>query len=258
MEKFCIALVSIVEMHELAYKTRCADVWRNRGELARSWYDPSMLKTAKETISSYQADPNERIARGSPKYTAQQDKATDPDLESQSDDDFGPAAPRELNSRRTGPTMPKMDDLALRDELRQADRDRDATNYVEDIRYERRQDRKAQQERLEELVPRADPGSRERKLEKKSETTSALQEFRNAKEGGDVEMPESDLMGTDDMDTYKKSKREMERKKNEREIRREEIMRARAEEREERLAGIRQKEAATMEYLKAIAKERFG
>jgi hypothetical protein len=217
-----------------------------------------MLKTAKETVSSYQNDSNERIARKSPNYTPHQDKGTDPDLDSQSDDDFGPAAPRDLPSRRTGPTMPKMDDLALRDELRQTDRDRDAMNYVDDIRYERRQDRKVQKERLEELVPRADPGSREHKLEKKSNTTSTLHEFRNAKEGGDVEMPESDLMGTDDMDMYKKNKREVERKKNEREIRREEIMRARAEEREERLAGIRQKEAATMEYLKAIAKERFG
>jgi len=217
-----------------------------------------MLKTAKETVSSYRTQPQEHTTRDSPKYTSQQDKAADPDPESQSDDDFGPAAPKELNSRRTGPTMPKLDDLALRDELRNEDRDRHNNNYVDDIRFERRQDRKAQKEQLEELVPRADPGSRERKLEKKSETTSTLHEFRNAKEGGDVEVPESDLMGTDDMDTYKKSKRDMERKKTEREIRREEITRARAEEREERLAGIRQKEAATMEYLKAIAKERFG
>jgi hypothetical protein len=154
--------------------------------------------------------------------------------------------------------MPKTDDLALRDQLKEEEHERDTLNYVDDIRFERRQDRKAQKERLEELVPRADPGSRERKLEKKSETTSTLNEFRNAKEGGDVEIPESDLMGTDDMDAYKRSKKEMERKKNEREIRREEIQRARAAEREERLASIRQKEAATIEYLKAIAKERFG
>jgi hypothetical protein len=217
-----------------------------------------MLKTAKETVSSYRNRSTEPATRASPTYASQHGKAADPDLESQSDDDFGPAAPKELKSRRTGPTMPKMDDLALRDELRNEDRDRNTMDYVDDIRFERRQDRKAQKERLEELVPRADPGSRERKLEKKSETTSTLHEFRNAKEGGDVEIPESDLMGTDDMDAYKKSKKDLERKKNEREIRREEIMRARAEEREERLASIRQKEAATMEYLKAIAKERFG
>jgi hypothetical protein len=151
-----------------------------------------------------------------------------------------------------------MDDLALRDQLVEESRSKEGLDYRDDIRFHRKQDRRTQKERLEELVPRADPGSRERQLEKKRETTSTLNEFRNAKESGDVEVPEADLMGADDMDAYKRSKKEMERKKNEREVRKEEIMRARAAEREERLREIRAKEESTMEYLRAIARERFG
>ncbi|KAF2271311.1 uncharacterized protein EI97DRAFT_286785 [Westerdykella ornata] len=230
----------------------------NRGELARSWYDPSMLKTAKETVSAYRRSRAEPKLRDSPTYDPQHMSQIVARGESQSEDDFGPTIPRHVLSRRTGPTMPKVDDLALRDQLNAEDRMRMSSNYRDDVRYERKEERKAQKERLEELVPRADPGSRERQLEKKREATSTLNEFRNAKEGGDAEVGDADLLGTDDMDEYKRSRREMERKKSEREIRREEMMRARAVEREEKLAEFRQKEAATMEYLKAIAKDRFG
>lgn len=212
-----------------------------------------MLKTAQETVSSYRRRSPVRKPRVSPDYKPHQDQD-----ESQSDDDFGPAPPKDVGSRRAGPTIPKLDDIALRNELREEDRAREGLDYRDDIRYERKQDRKLQKERMEELVPRADPGTRERKMEKMRETTNTLKEFRDAKEGGDVEVGESDLMGDDSIDAYKRQKVEMERKKNEREIRREEIMRAKAAEREERLAERRQKEDATMAYLKAIAKERFG
>jgi hypothetical protein len=142
--------------------------------------------------------------------------------------------------------------------MRDEDRARGQSDYVNDIRHERKTDRKAQKERLEELVPRADPGSRERQLEKKRETTSTLQSFRDAKESGDVEVPESDLMGDDGIDVYKKKKKEQERQKNEREIRREEIARAREAERNERLAERREKEGKTMDFLRQIAAERYG
>lgn len=223
-----------------------------------------MLKTAQETVSSYQRRSPKPKTRASPTYTAPQTTGRE-EPDSQSDDDFGPAPPTDIikgegggGGRRTGPTIPRLDDLALRDELRQEDRTREGSHHRDDIRFERKQDRKAQKERLEELVPRADPGSRERQLEKKIATTSTLKEFRDAKEAGDVEVPEGDLMGDDGIDAYKRQKTEMERKKNEREIRREEIARARAAETEERLAGRRQKEAETMAYLQALAKERFG
>ncbi|KAF2871975.1 hypothetical protein BDV95DRAFT_606545 [Massariosphaeria phaeospora] len=226
----------------------------NRGDLARSWYDPSMLKDAQQTVQSYQKRSLEPKTRASPEYGARGNE------EPQSDDDFGPAPPTDLGSRTTGrgPTMPKLDDLALRDELIGEDRARNRANHVDDIRYDRKQDRKAQKDRLDELVPRADPGSRERQLEKKRETTTTLKGYRDAKEGGDVEVGEADLMGDDSIEGYKKQKKSMERQKNEREIRREEIMMAKAAERDERLAERRAKEAQTMAHLHAIAKERFG
>ncbi|KAF2712264.1 hypothetical protein K504DRAFT_479971 [Pleomassaria siparia CBS 279.74] len=231
----------------------------NRGDLARSWYDPSMLKTAQETISSYRAQSSDRepplrgATRASPEYGTEKAEELQSD-----DDDFGPAPPKDMGSWRTGPAVPRLDDLALRDEQRQEDRNRDHANYVDDIRFERKQDRKAQKENLDELVPRADPGSRERQLEKKREKTTVVSDFRDAKEGGDVDVGEADLMGDDGIEGYKKQKVNMERKKTERELRREEIMRARDAERDERLAERRAKEEHTMEYFKQIAKERFG
>lgn len=213
-----------------------------------------MLTTAQETVQSYSATSSQRPPkRASPSYAAHEGEN---DL---SDDDFGPAPPTDL-ARHSGhgPTIPKLDDLTYRNELRDDERARDQSDYIEDIRYERKADRKAQKERLDELVPRADPGSRERQLEKKRETTSTLQSFRDAKEGGDAEVAEADLMGDDGIDAYKKKKRDEQRKMSEREIRREEIARAREAERNERLSERREKEGKTMEFLKQLAMERFG
>lgn len=212
-----------------------------------------MLKTAQETAQFYEPSVPKRTTRASPEYKAQEEP------EEQSDDDFGPAPPTDMAQRKGhGPTVPKLDDLTYRNELRDEERARDRSEYVDDIRHERKTDRKAQKERLEELVPRADPGSRERQLEKKREVTGTLQSFRDAKESGDVEVTESDLMGDDGIDMYKRKKKEQERKKSEREIRREEITRAREEERNERLAERREKESKTMDFLKQIARDRFG
>ncbi|KAF1978357.1 hypothetical protein BU23DRAFT_549803 [Bimuria novae-zelandiae CBS 107.79] len=229
----------------------------NRGELSRSWYDPSILKTAQETAKPLQQDCANRTRRASHDYGSRAGRT--PGSQSE-DDDFGPTPPPGGVSRHQGhgPTVPRFDDLTLRNELRDEDRARGRADYVDDIRFEREVDRKAQKERLDELVPRADPGSRERQLEKKREATSTLKEFRDAKESGDVEVGEADLMGDDGVEAYKRRKQEAERQKSEREIRKEEIMRARAAEREERFAERRAKEAQTMDFLKSIAKERFG
>lgn len=233
--------------------------YRNRGELSRSWYDPSMLKSAQETARSLQEASPQRTRRASPVYSSRENQNENVNHQSD-DDDFGPAPPPGGVSRHAGhgPTVPRFDDLALRNELRDEDRACDQANYVDDIRYERKLDRKTQKDRLDELVPRADPGSRERQLEKKRETTSTLKEFRDAKESGDVEVGEAELMGDDGVEGFKKRRAEAERQKSEREIRREEITRAKAAEREERLAGHRAKEAQTMDFLKALARERFG
>ena len=122
--------------------------------------------------------------------------------------------------------------------------------------------RKQEKERLDELVPRAEAGSKERMMEKKKENAATNQAFASAKtEGGGIpEISDAVLMGTEDggIEGFKKQKREMERKKNEREIRREEVMRARAEEREERVKQYKAKEQATMKGLIELAKARFG
>ncbi|KAF1932830.1 uncharacterized protein M421DRAFT_416436 [Didymella exigua CBS 183.55] len=235
----------------------------NHGDLARSWYDPSMLKTAQDTVEAYRA--RSRSPRpGQRESPAYEQRAADPaqrpgnPKSDDSDDEFGPAPPTHLTHQGHGPTIPRFDDLTHRNELRDEENARNRSTHADDVRYERKAERKTQKERMEELAPRADPGSRERQLEKKRETTSTLQSFRDAKEGGDVEMGESELMGDDGIEGYKAKMKAGERVKNEREVRREEIARARAAEREEALSARRAKEAQTMDFLKQIAKERFG
>lgn len=109
-------------------------------------------------------------------------------------------------------------------------------------------------------MPRAEPGTKERQLEKKREANASNRSFAaSANDTGDVDLPDADVLGgADSIDDLKQMKQQQDRKKNEREIRREEIMRARRAEREEKLKALREKEGRTMEMLKEIARERFG
>lgn len=112
-----------------------------------------------------------------------------------------------------------------------------------------------------EVAPRAEPGTRERQLEKRREEAAANRSFAEARRGGSpAAAPDEELMGAGDSDlaAVKRDKEGEQRKKNEREIRREEILRARAAEREERVQKYRQKEEETIGWLQALAKERFG
>jgi len=128
----------------------------------------------------------------------------------------------------------------------------------EDLRYARKVDRKEQKAALDELVPRAEAGTRERRLEKKKEVNEKMKSFRE-KSPDAAEVPDTELMGGGDgIESYKKQKQEFERKKNERELRKEEFLRARQAERDERMQEYRQKEDSTMAMLKALAKQRFG
>lgn len=140
----------------------------------------------------------------------------------------------------TLPELSHEDDLARRD----------------DLRFDRKMDRKLQKERLEELNPRAEPGSKERQLEKKREKAVANRDFREAKSPGAEEVGESELIGGED--GIKAHLQAAQRKKSERELRKEEVLRAREAEREERLAIHRAKEDKTMEMLKALARQRYG
>ena len=136
-----------------------------------------------------------------------------------------------------------------------------ALSARDSLRHQRTLNRKHEKERLEELAPRAEAGTKERMLEKKREKADGNRAFASSNfEAGDVaEVPERDLLGDDGgIEGFKKQKREMERKKNEREIRREEVLRARAVEREERVKQYKEKEEATMKGLVELARARFG
>ncbi|KAF2135123.1 uncharacterized protein K452DRAFT_303778 [Aplosporella prunicola CBS 121167] len=240
----------------------------NRGELAEGWYDPATLQKAADSFGEGEdsaAAPRSpaQQRKSSPDYNAGADaRGTKPrrnraEDDDDSEDEFAPALPSEIgfvDARRSGPAIPRIEDLALRREHEEED----ALASRDDLRYARRADRALQKERLEEIAPRADPGSRERQLEKKREKTSALNEFRNAKEAGDAEVGENELMGDDGVEGFKARRKEEERRKNEREIRKEEVLRARAAEREERLAVHRAKEEQTVDMLKDLARKRWG
>ena len=99
-------------------------------------------------------------------------------------------------------------------------------------------------------------------LEKKREKADANRAFATSKTetGGVDDVPEADLLGGDDdgVEGFKKRKKELDRKKNEREVRRDELLKARQAEREERIKEYQEKEARTMSGLVALARARFG
>jgi hypothetical protein len=132
----------------------------------------------------------------------------------------------------------------------------DETARRQDLRFDRKMDRKSQKERLEELNPRAEPGSRERQLQKKREKAVTNRAFREEKSPGAEEVGESQLIGGED--GIKAHIQANQRKKSERELRKEEVLRAREAEREERLAHHRAKEDKTMEMLRSLARQRYG
>ncbi|RDL41795.1 Uncharacterized protein BP5553_01774 [Venustampulla echinocandica] len=232
----------------------------NRGELAEGWYDPATLQKAIQSSQASEADPEIREPKSYSagcRESAERPKDDQDGGDSDSDDSIGPTLPgQESKSRRgrVGPSIPNMQDLELKREMNVED----SLARREDIRFARKVDRKEQKAALDELVPRADAGTRERQLEKKKEINEKMKGFRE-KSPGAAEVPDSELMGGGEgIEGFKKEKQEFERKKNERELRKEEILRARMAEREERLQEYRAKEEGTMAMLKALAKQNFG
>ena len=248
---------------------------RNRGELSEGWYDPSTLQKAvqsaqDEPVPHYEEHRPERPRETRREPSEEQRSGND----SESDDEIGPTLPgQEGKSRagRMGPSIPNMQDLELKRGslpprnvvypflIKCTETEvEDGLDRRDDIRFARKIDRKEQKATLDELVPRAEAGTRERQLEKKKEVNEKMKSFREKSPGAE-EVPDTELMGGGDgIGEYKKQKNEFERKKNERELRKEEILRARMAEREERLQEYRAKEEGTMSMLKALAKQRFG
>lgn len=256
----------------------------NRGELAEGWYDPDTKRKVDARYAvvdegsagdvrsgpagggggAWGTEPEPpSVVRDEGAHGAEDNRKDDneddddDDEEEEEEDEYGPALPTS-EAKPLGPAVPSLQDLQHRQELLEDDREAHRAK----IRADRRLDRKAQKERLEELVPRAEPGTRERQLEKKQERASAHRAFRDAKDGGGAaggmeEVGDKELMG-DGEDDYKAQVKARERQKNQREIRKEEVLRARAAEREGRVAEHRRKEERTMGMLRELAKQRFG
>lgn len=240
----------------------------NSGELAEGWYDPEMFeRIVKEAPARPDARRRDESAveeeRGHDFEMEDAEEGTIPPRqeprnngeENDDDDDYGPPPPPGTSSlSRKGPGIPSLSDLALQREALAEDR----LAHVTDLRVARKADRLAQKEALDELVPRAEPGTRERKLEKKAAVNDKMRSFRDK---GDAmeEVDDGELMGGGDgVAEFKRAVASQQRKKTDRELRREEDARARFEEREERLKEWREREEEKMRGLKELAKARFG
>ncbi|RDH34495.1 hypothetical protein BDQ94DRAFT_141588 [Aspergillus welwitschiae] len=240
----------------------------NRGELAEGWYDPATLEKARTNLAQMQAQTSTNTGyRGESQQDERRDETRDRDVEGEDDEDddeYGPVLPSTSGrggGPSSGPTIPTMQDLELRKELAAED----AIAARQDSRAQYRSELRSHKSEIkylqEEVAPRAEPGTHERRMEKRQEAAASNRAFAEAKRGGSPEAaPEEELMGSgeNDLDSLKKAREREQRKKNEREIRKEELLRARAAEREERLQQYRQKEEETIGWLKTLAKQRFG
>lgn len=232
----------------------------NRGELAEGWYDPDMFE---RIVASQPQEAAEETRDGRANY--QETRYATEDRQPPADDgqddegdnsDYGPTLPSSSRrGQRMGVGIPSKDDLALRDETRGEDR----AAAREDLRAERRWDRKMQKEQLDELVPRAEAGTRERKLEKKREVNAKMSEFRDKSPGAMTAANDNELMGGgDSLSEYKQQKAQEQRRKTEREIRREELQRAKQAEIDEKRRKWQEREQGTMNMLQELARQRFG
>ncbi|KAH7271264.1 hypothetical protein FSOLCH5_004130 [Fusarium solani] len=228
----------------------------NRGELAEGWYDPEMFaRIAAQNQGAPRA--SHSTARRDEREERVDDnaKGRDDNSEEDDDDDYGPTLPTSDPTRRSGPGIPTLQDLSLRAELTEEDKQAS----IADLRAARKADRAVQRERLDELVPRAEPGTRERMLEKRAAVSEKMRSFRDKSPGAMEASSERELMGGgDSLEEYKQAKQQEQRRKTEREIRREEIERAKREEIEEKRRAWREREEGTIGMLKELARQRFG
>ncbi|KUI73195.1 hypothetical protein VM1G_09066 [Cytospora mali] len=252
----------------------------NRAELAEGWYDPEMFervvreapaRTKRSDINGgdTRGDDEEEEEDEAPREMGElrgsitpgsghNNEQVEDEDEDDEDDYLPPLPPGQSGARpgtsRHGPGIPNVGDLTLQREAAAEARE----SRIADLRLARKADRAEQKERLDDLVPRAEPGTRERKLEKKALVNDKMRSFR---EKGDAmeEVGDGELMGGgDSLDEYKKVAKEQQRKKTDRELRREAEARAKAEEREERLREWREREEEKLRGLKELARARFG
>ncbi|KAJ5601465.1 hypothetical protein N7510_010999 [Penicillium lagena] len=225
----------------------------NRGELAEGWYDPATLDKARKSAAEQPMPGPSRGRAASPDGTKGGTEAPEhPADEDNEDEDYGPALPH--SGFEVGQFAHLVAESAVEDAIAARDESR------QQHRAEIRSHKSAVRNLEDEIAPRAEPGTRERQLEKRREAAAANKAFAEARGGSPEGARDEELMGAGDNDlaSLRKEKENEKRKKNEREIRREEILRARAAERDERVQKYREKEQETMGWLQALAKQRFG
>ncbi|KAK6340854.1 hypothetical protein TWF696_009172 [Orbilia brochopaga] len=220
----------------------------------RDDHDSELLEQAEARIRNMTNEELERALRkldgdSTPSAGASEDVEMADGNDSDDSEIIGPSLPDSIPKSTAGAKAPTTQDLELQRELDEEE----AELHRADLRFRRKKEHKLEKERLDELAPRAEPGSRERQLEKKRETAAANRAFADAKTADVEEVGEGTLMGGDD--SFQQQKAAMERKKNERELRREALLRARKAEREERLQVHKQKEEQTMKMLRALAEK---
>lgn len=246
---------------------RFVDKW-NGHELADRWYEPQLfLRAVRARDQPVVETKTERV-----EDAEEEDEEEDDEEEGDSDDsDYGPALPpaeggppagtlarRSRHLGAPGPAIPSRADLDERRAL--DDDDREAERAA--LKLARRADRVEQRERLEELVPRAAAGTRERQLEKKRALNDKMRGFRERSPGGEV--GDDELMGEEgggnkrSAQDKKKEAEEAAAKRTFWQLRREEEQRARDDELAERRSQYRAREAETMDMLRELARQRFG
>jgi hypothetical protein len=251
---------------------------RNNGKLAEGWYDPQTLEKAiasSNTTVGANSKPTSTTRSGRGTTQAGRSGAGELPYASQNeepdgdhDDEFGPTLPQPSHERsmtttdssKPGPSIPKLQDLQHARELAAEDALSSRRQASKDLRADRKAEQAVRKSHLDEIAPSAEPGTRERQLEKRRELAASNRAFASAKtDPTDVELPDADVIGGEDsLSELKRLKTEEERKRSEREIRREEVMRARKEEREERVREMRKREEKTLEMLRDLARARFG
>ncbi|OAA68261.1 hypothetical protein SPI_00456 [Niveomyces insectorum RCEF 264] len=268
---------------------RFVDKW-NHLDLADRWYEPQQFLRAVRAHAGTGAQVLEQAPEQAPEQVPEQKQrpedagehdgrnessGSDSDNDSDSDsDDFGPRLPpppppleeastkpvkaTTTSERPHGPAIPSLGDLAERRAL--AEEDREAKRAA--LRLARKADRAAQRERLDELVPRAAAGTRERQLEKRQALNEKLRGFRDRSPGGGgLEVSDDVLMsggGGGGEDDQRKTLAAQQRRRTQWEVYREEERRARDAELNERRRQYRAREDETMSVLKELARQRYG
>lgn len=216
--------------------------------------------------------------RASPDYGPEDDE--------DDEEDYGPDLPQQYKPpvTKSGPSIPTTQDLELRKGIgpfsffmekmihrNQANKTQESTledslSARQEARDQRRLDLHSHKTALrtieDEVSPRAEPGTHERRMQKRQDAAAANRSFAESRRGGSPGegAPDEELMGSgeNELSELKKTQEKEQRKKNEREIRREEILRARTAEREERVRRYRQREEDTIGWLKVLAKQKYG